>query len=60
MRTTLELGKLQTSLAAGEKLQELVKMQQGMKEEPDSRKRNQWSPRAMPRVSIFVFHIRRA
>jgi hypothetical protein len=50
LKTTVELGKLQTSLGGVERIQELVKARAPTEREEQPRKK-QWSPRAMPRVS---------
>jgi hypothetical protein len=52
LKTTVELGKLQTSLGGVERMQELVKARTPTERAPTEQpQKKQWSPRAMPRVS---------
>ena len=51
LRTTLDMSKLQTSLGAVEKVQELLKARK-MDKKPVNQK-DRWSPRALPRVSRY-------
>lgn len=60
LRTTIDLGKLSTTLDAAEKLQALVKMAKPKQEQPVAKK-SPWSPKSMPRVSclapVFEAHL---
>ena len=48
LRIDLGMGKLQTTIGAGEKLQELIKVKKA-KEEPEKVVSKNWGPRSMPR-----------
>jgi len=53
LKTSLDIGKMHTSLGASDKLQELIKSHSDMGEKEDQTqdRKPKWGPRSMPRVS---------